>query len=67
MGDVSVVSILYSIGKADINARVGKNTDGGSPLWLAKAIHPSYHEVIRLLVDAGAVHIDPGQARKDEL
>ena len=66
-GSVSSISNLIRLGGADMNAQIGRTGQGGSALWLANAMHPPTHDIVKFLIDLGASEIGPTQIRNDEL
>jgi prolyl 4-hydroxylase len=57
-GDKTTVELLLDRG-AEINARTGIESEGGSILWLAKNTHGPDHDIIQLLVTRGAKEYKP--------
>lgn len=57
-GHVEVVKYLLEQG-AEVNARTGRDGDGGTPLWWAKQTHGEDHEVITFLTEMGAMDMGP--------
>jgi len=59
-GHIDAVQILVEKGHADVNARTGKHTDGGSVLWWADLVSiPADSLVVVYLVERGALIIPP--------
>jgi ankyrin repeat protein len=62
-GNAEVVRLLLDRG-SELNARVGKNEEGGSILWIAQAELGEDHDVVGLLKERGARIVEPS-ARQD--
>jgi prolyl 4-hydroxylase len=57
-GHIEVIRFLIDQG-ANVNARTGAKSDGGSVLWWAKNTHEEDSEIVHYLMDIGALEAGP--------
>lgn len=63
-GHENIVQLLLDRG-SEVNARIGKNEEGGSMLWLAKKYLGENHTIVELLKSRGARLIPPEGAKQE--